>query len=396
MSPPQGTISGDGDFGVNDDGGYYVRTDQKTVDGGDEEFDPAVPPPFRLGEIRAAIPKHCWVRDTWQSASYALRDFAAVFALGAAAVYINSWWFWPLYWAAQGTMLWALFVLGHDCAHGCFSENKLVNDVVGLLVLTPVLVPFQAWRISHKHHHQYHGNIDKDEAWVPVTESVYNNLDTVSRILRFTFPFSLFSWPYYLWHGSLGKCRSHFNPYSELFTPNERKDVMISTVWYTATVALLVWASFAFGLLLLLKVYTVPYMIFVMWLDLVTYLQHHGHDNQIPWYRGKEWNYLRGGLTTSDHDYGWFNKIHHDAGSHLIHHLFPQIPHYHAVEATRAAKPLLGKYYREPKKSGPFPFHLIGLIATSVSRDHFVSDTGDIVYYQTDPNLHKFPWARPK
>lgn len=27
--------------------------------------------------------------------------------------------------------------------------------------------------------------------------------------------------------------------------------------------------------------------IFVMWLDLVTYLHHHGHEEKLPWYRGK-------------------------------------------------------------------------------------------------------------
>lgn len=25
----------------------------------------------------------------------------------------------------------------------------------------------------------------------------------------------------------------------------------------------------------------------VMWLDLVTYLHHHGHEDKLPWYRGK-------------------------------------------------------------------------------------------------------------
>lgn len=111
--------------------------------------------------------------------------------------------------------------------------------------------------------------------------------------------------------------------------------------------------------------------IFVMWLDLVTYLHHHGHDEKLPWYRGKvwiwhislnptfpwltnlifiyfiirllnyllnllkqEWSYLRGGLTTLDRDYGWVNNIHHDIGTHVIHHLYPQIPHYHLVEAV--------------------------------------------------------------
>lgn len=51
---------------------------------------------------------------------------------------------------------------------------------------------------------------------------------------------------------------------------------------------------------------------------------------------------------------------------------------------TKAAKPVLGKYYREPEKSGPFPLHLFGVLARSLNVDHYVSDTGDVVYYQTD------------
>lgn len=52
--------------------------------------------------------------------------------------------------------------------------------------------------------------------------------------------------------------------------------------------------------------------IFVMWLDAVTYLHHHGPsdpDMEVPWYRGEEWNYMRGGLSTIDRDYGIFNKV---------------------------------------------------------------------------------------
>ncbi len=48
----------------------------------------------------------------------------------------------------------------------------------------------------------------------------------------------------------------------------------------------------------------------------------------------QEWNYMRGGLSTIDRDYGWFNNIHHDIGTHVVHHLFPQIPHYNLIEAV--------------------------------------------------------------
>ncbi len=60
----------------------------------------------------------------------------------------------------------------------------------------------------------------------------------------------------------------------------------------------------------------------------------------------QEWSYLRGGLSTIDRDYGIFNKIHHDIGTHVVHHLLPQIPHYNLPAATEAVKPVMGPYYR--------------------------------------------------
>lgn len=79
-----------------------------------DEFDPGAVPPFKLSDIRAAIPKHCWVKDPVKSMSYVVRDVAVVLGLAVTAAYVNNWLAWPLYWVAQGTMFWALFVLGHD------------------------------------------------------------------------------------------------------------------------------------------------------------------------------------------------------------------------------------------------------------------------------------------
>jgi omega-3 fatty acid desaturase (delta-15 desaturase) len=92
--------------------------ERESVNGANEQeggfFDPGAPPPFKLSDIRAAIPKHCWVKNPWISMSYVVRDVAVVFGLAAIAAFFNNWVVWPLYWFAQGTMFWALFVLGHD------------------------------------------------------------------------------------------------------------------------------------------------------------------------------------------------------------------------------------------------------------------------------------------
>lgn len=98
-----------------------MNSEEKIINGGlyNEQhneiiFDSSKPPPFRIAEIRAAIPKDCWIRNPWRSLSYVLRDVVVVSALMAAAVFFNTCFFWPLYWVAQGTMFWAIFVIGHD------------------------------------------------------------------------------------------------------------------------------------------------------------------------------------------------------------------------------------------------------------------------------------------
>ena len=74
--------------------------------------------------------------------AYMFADVGIVAGLAVAAYAINQWWAWPLYWFAQGTMFWALFVVGHDCGHQSFSNNRALNDFVGHLTHSSILVPY--------------------------------------------------------------------------------------------------------------------------------------------------------------------------------------------------------------------------------------------------------------
>lgn len=330
--------------------------------------------PFTLQDLKNAIPAHCFQPSAWRSIAYFLWDIGLIVALYAVAYTLDAWWFYPIFWFLQGTLFWALFVVGHDCGHGSFSKLGWLNNLVGHLSHTPILVPYHGWRISHRTHHANTGNIDTDESWYPLSETQYRTLPAAQKFVRFYA--ALFAYPLYLFLRSPGRKGSHFLPSSPLFRPSERRGVLISTLCWAAMVMLLVGLTFQFGLGFIVKFYVMPYLVFVVWLDLVTLLHH--TTPELPWYRGDDWNFLKGAISTIDHDYGLFNGIHHNIGTHVAHHIFLGIPHYHLKTATEAIKPVMGSYYRKSSES----------IWTSFWRAfwecRYVADHGSGIYYQPD------------
>jgi omega-3 fatty acid desaturase (delta-15 desaturase) len=338
-------------------------------------------PPFTLQDLKAAIPPECFVPSTKRSLFYFFVDVGIIGILYAIASYLDSWWVWPVFWLAQGTMFWALFVVGHDCGHGSFSRKKWVNNLIGHLAHIPILVPYHGWRISHRTHHKNTGNIDTDESWYPVTESQYREMPWYEKFVRFNALALLVAYPLYLFKGTPGKPGSHFLPSNPVFRPSEKWDVITSATLWTLMLGCLGWLTYQWGWMWLVKYYVGPYEVFVVWLALVTFLHH--TDPEIPWYRGKDWYFLKGALSTIDHDYGFINNIHHNIGTHVAHHIFLSIPHYHLKTATEAIKPILGNYYRKSERS------VFQAFLRSNPSCHFVTDTGAKVYYKSKKELQK-------
>ncbi|XP_076890095.1 omega-6 fatty acid desaturase, endoplasmic reticulum-like [Bidens hawaiensis] len=84
-----------------------------------------------------------------------------------------------------------------------------------------------------------------------------------------------------------------------------------------------------------------------IWLSMLDcFFVHHTHPS-LPHFDSREWDWIRGAMSTVDRDYGIINNIFHNVTcAHVVHHLISNIPHYHLIEATNAIKPILGDYYK--------------------------------------------------
>lgn len=354
---------------------------------------PSARPPFTVGDIRRAIPAHCFERPLSKSFGYLAWDlllaatlyYASTFIpmlsdelLGSTMGVVARHVAWVAYWIAQGCVCTGLWVIGHECGHRGFADSELVNDAVGLIVHSCLLVPYFSWQISHRRHHSNTGSVEHDEVFVPTLATAEQieahkrvvsggghehevgffaqTADTLRRMFFMVIMFTL-GWPAYLAYNISGnksydprRWVNHYWPESPIFTTGSERDahnqklILLSDVTLFAVFAVLYkWASLT-SAMHVVYVYGVPYLIVNFWLVLITYLQH--TDLQLPHYTDGEWDWLRGALATVDRDFGFLNHVFHRiTDTHVVHHLFSYLPHYHADEATKAVKQLLGEYY---------------------------------------------------
>jgi len=346
-------------------------------------------PPFTISKVRSAIPKHLFVSNTAYSLYFFAKDVLAIaflywLAIYPASDYMTQWPILYLPWAfITGTYFWALFVVGHDCGHRSFSSSTLVCDIVGHLAHTPLIVPFHSWRLSHKKHHTYHGNAQKDESWVALSEQFYKKIGTIEKFFRFQ-GFVVFGYTIYLMLGMPIEYYSHFNPYAKTFKKEERAGVALSSALTIGWMIFIAYLAYVFGVLPVAILYGGPILVFNAWISSVTLL-HHTHPD-VPWYRNEEWNYLRGALSTVDRDYG-IENWHHNIGTHVVHHMFTKLPHYNLTKATTHIEPVIREYHR---KSSLSP---LASLWQTMCGCRFVENTGNVVFFVRDWVAREKSWS---
>lgn len=255
----------------------------------------------------------------------------------------------------------------------------MANNVVGYVLHTLLLVPYYSWQITHAKHHHHTGHMTKDQVFVPGTRSeiglpkpaegveVLSEREAMKRALEDDEPTAelqtipilhLFriivmwtlGWPGYLLFNVASQkhegWQSHFFPNSAIFdgVKNAKTKVVKSDIGIIAMLGALGYAINVFGFEPVWRWYFMPWLWVNFWLVTITFLQH-THPS-IPHYRAPIWNFTLGALATIDRSYGFLDVFfHHITDTHVAHHLFSTMPHYHAIEATKKLKEVMGEWY---------------------------------------------------
>jgi omega-6 fatty acid desaturase (delta-12 desaturase) len=344
-----------------------------------DERVPPVPQAMSLAQLRAGVPKQFFERSALKSFAYLARDMVQIFGAVAVMYYYimpfldsidgNSGSFgvsfvkavkaaaWSLYWFAQATNFCAVWVLaGHEGGHGAFSTSTFINELVGFTFHSLLLVPYHSWRVTHAHHHKYTNHLSMDTAFIPdQKEEPLKEAIMESPIVSFGKFLSTITvgWPMYFIFNVWGRQvpgasnMTHYLPNSGYFQSSDRGKVILSDICLMGVLAALGMGVTNYGWWPVLAYYFLPYMGCNAWLVFITFMHH--HDVRIAHFNEQEFTYVRGATSAIDRDYGWLINpwIHHINDSHVVHHIWHEMPFYNAIQATPHIKKLLGASYLE-------------------------------------------------
>jgi len=255
---------------------------------------------------------------------------------------IAPWYLVPLVWVVLGTAITGLFVVGHDCAHQAFNNSRTINEIVGTLCMSPMFFPYNAWEMTHNHHHAHANNLARDVLWKPYRKEEVKKMSIVEKYLNYYLYGPVFFESSIIYHAN------HFA--LPLKTSKNRSGVVRSIFFSIVLGGLAVYISSFFGSVW--KMYVIPWLVFHFWLSTFTYF-HHRNPRGAGWKEPEDWNKVYGSLFATVHVGfpAWVEWLTLDINWHLPHHASALIPWYNLRRCTYALLKAYGNRLRDDEFS---------------------------------------------
>ena len=308
-----------------------------------------------LQDIIKTLPPECFEHNPLKAWSALIINLLLV-VLGYFCIITAPWFLLPVAWIFTGTALTGLFIIGHDCGHYSFAKKRWVNELVGHLLMLPVLYPFHNWRIQHNAHHKFTNKLGGgrwkqlqamvqrkvDIAWVPYRKEVWNLIKPRQRLKYRLFREKIW------WLATVPGWWYEFNLQKFTLSEKEQRLVRLSR---TVVIIFIAYVFFTLiistGITGLIKFWLVPWLAFHFWLSTFTKIHHASPD--IPWKSSENWNSTQAQLcgTVYCHYPRWVEFLCHDINVHIPHHLTTAIPHYNLRKAHQSLEQNWNPYLKE-------------------------------------------------
>jgi omega-6 fatty acid desaturase (delta-12 desaturase) len=306
-----------------------------------EELQAPAPRSGSLKPVLDILPKSVYENPTWKGLAYFLRDLVLYLGLVAALIFVPNVPAALALAAAAGVFVAALFIVGHDSAHGALFKTKRMKSIVGHIAMLPGLHVYEGWILGHNRiHHSYTVRQGFDFVWHPVTPEEFRAMSGPARRLH------RIEWS---WAGA-GVYYMHRVWWSKMIVgkpPHRwarlvRRDRFLVLGFLLVSAGLLGWlgaemtGTVAGTVWLVARVLVLPFFVFQYMIGSFVHVHHVQPD--IRWWKRSEWTKFRGQMegTTILRAPRGYNFFLHWIMVHVPHHVDMRIPMYN-LEAAAAA-----------------------------------------------------------
>lgn len=289
------------------------------------------------------IPPEAYQNPAWKGLAFAARDIALYALVVTGLILTDNPFAVAALWILAALVVSAMFVIGHDAAHGALFSSKRLNSIVGHFLMLPSWHMYESWVLGHNRiHHMHTVREGMDFVWHPTTPEQFARRSRWQRLQHRLDWSCLGPGAYYFREIWLNKMVRVPGP-AKWRSAIRRDKVIVLAFVVVASVALAALGLAMYGspmgaAWMVFKVLVVPFLAFCFVIGATVHVHHVAPD--IRWYRRREWTKYAGQMdgTTILRVPRVLDVFMHQIFIHIPHHVDVRIPFYNLDMAAAAIK----------------------------------------------------------